>query len=168
MKSKIEELIKERKRATEDLIAAIISDLRLTKLEKLELIDEHRLFPHDTWIGRPLQHKYTEAFEKQIEEKYGKQDYHVIDSWPVLDCEHMQRGADYSYADLLQSEYENADYALNKDDASDHELEQTLVTVMTNRARESHDEYKITLKQLVDDIYDHCIEYRVIGFNFDW
>lgn len=166
--NKIEQLKAAKEKANAELLQAIIDDTTMPKLEKLQTIDDSDVLPYHGWIVRPLEEKYKDLFKAQIEEKHGVQPYLITDSWPFIDCDYYDRGSKVSFADLLESEYENAAYAAGDVEMTDEQLEKTEVTVMTNRSRDITDEYKISLGQLADDLYEWCIANGEIGCYFDW
>jgi hypothetical protein len=164
----IEKLKEAKAKANEELLQAILADSKMSKLEKLQAIDECDILPYKSWLAHPLEEKYADVFKKQIDDKFGKQDFHIIDGWPTLDCDAINRSQKISLANELECAYENVSYEYRSEKLSDQELEAKEIVILTNRSRDSLDEYKITLSQLVDDVYDWCVTNRKIGFCFDW
>lgn len=163
----IKKLKEAKAKANEDLLQAILADTELSKLEKLQAIDESDVLPYESYLMGPLV-KYEDVFKNQIDHKFGKHDFHIIDSWPFIDCDCYNRGQPVSFANELECMYENVSYDYESEELTDTQLEGKEIVIMTNRSRDSRDEFKITLGQLVDDVYDWCITNRKIGCHFDW
>lgn len=165
---KIEQLKIEKTRITEALLQAILDDPELSKMEKLMQIEETEALPFHTYLIRPLEQKYTDIFKSQIEEKYGVQDFHIIDSWPLIDAEHFNRSERVSLASQLDNTIEDAAWDLVEDNPSKELIYKEEIVVLRNRNSRALDEYKITVGQLIDDVYEWVVSNRYIGFTFDW
>lgn len=135
------------------LVAAILEEESLSKLDRLSLIELYGLFTTSPFLVHPLRDKYQEQL-KEIAIREGAT-YFILDGWPLINCDHRNRGELVSFADELECEYEN-----NNDDPDSE------ITVLKDRSTGA--EIKITLKQLEDDIYDWCISKGKYGFYFDW
>ena len=166
--SKIEQFKIEKARITEALLQAILDDPELSKLEKLMKIEETESLPFHIYLFRPLEKKYTNIFKAQIEEKNGVQNYHIIDSWPLIDVDHLDRGERVSLASQLENTIENAAWDLVGDNPSEELVYKEEVVVLRNRSIKAPDEYNITVGQLIDDVYEWVVSNRYIGFTFDW
>lgn len=166
--NKIEQLKIEKTRITKALLQAILDDPELSKMEKLKKIDEVESLPYHTYLIRPLEQKYTDIFKAQIEEKYGVQDFHIIDSWPLIDTEHFNRNERFSLASQLENTIENAAWDLVGDNPSEELIYKEEIVVLRNRSSRALAEYKITVGQLIDDVYEWVVSNRYIGFHFDW
>lgn len=137
----------------DELVAAILEEDSLSKLDRLFLIESYGLFTTAPFLVHPLRDKYQEQL-KEIAIREGAT-YFIMDSWPLIDCDHRNRGEVVSFATELECEYEN------NDDNPDAEI-----TVLKDRSTGA--EIKITLKQLESDIYDWCVSMSRSGFHFDW
>lgn len=166
--TKIEQLKLEKTRITEALLQAILDDPELSKMEKLMQIEETEALPFHICLIRPLEQKYSDIFKSQIEERYGVQDYHIIDSWPLIDTEHFNRSEHVSLASQLENTIENAAWDLVGDNPSEELIYKEKIVVLKNKSSRALSEYKITIGQLIDDVYEWVVSNRYIGFTFDW
>ena len=139
-------------------IDEILNDPTTTKLQKLKLLEAHNLFDYEDSL--------TGAFDDYEQElvdliaatgpksKWGSDYTPITDN--ILNNGDNHRYERFSFHDWLYyiDEYENTP---------------GLITVATARG----DEYKgfviqKTKDQIIDKIFDYCVENRVIGFTIDW
>lgn len=168
MTEKIEQLKLEKTRVSTALLQAILDDTEMSKLEKLTEIEATNSMPYEHYLVRPLEKKYTDIFKKQIEEKHGFQKYHTIDSWPLIDADHFNRSERVSLVSQLENTIEDAAWDLVGDNPSEELAYKEEIVVLKNRSGKAPAEYKITVGQLIDDVYEWVVSNRYIGFTFDW
>lgn len=166
----IEQLKQQKASIQASLLQAILDDAEMSKLQKLFEIEDTGSMPYDTYLVRPLEKKYSDAFKKKIEEKHGAQRFFIIDSWPLtlIDCDVFHRRERVSLPYMLELLMSDTAYAMGEDNPSDDVIYKQEVVVMRNRCSEGLEEYKITVEQLIDDVYDWVVENNKIGFHFDW
>lgn len=150
--SPIHDLEKRLNKVKEELLQAIINEESMSKLERLYLIEQHKLFDYEGYIQRPLNEKYLPILTESVKGKGGKNI--IADSWPVIETDYRDRGDLILMTNELQ-------YALECEDENDGMIE----VIRDRRTKES---ISITYQQLESEIYDWCIKNKKIGFFFDW
>jgi hypothetical protein len=144
----------EMEKIQKQLLEVICSDEKLSKLDRLMLIENYKLFETDSWIQHPLCEKYMEQL-KEATIREGAT-YFIDDSWPSLETDYRNRGEYISLPNELLCAAENID----DEDYADG------FTVLRDRG--TGVEIKISYEQLESDVYDWCLKNKKIGFNFDW
>lgn len=145
-------------------IEEIVNDDSLSKIEKLKMLEKEKLFGYASslqtvfpeWEEEIIELERIEAHQRFNEgkDKYFYQSKMVDDIFdPSYDIN--EKYVTVSYADFL----ENCLDDFMEDDSDS-------VTVMTTRGPSV--KLVKSLTEVIDKIYDYCIEHKIIGFKNDW
>lgn len=144
----------------------ILNDPTTTKLQKLKLLEKHDLFDYEDSL--------TGAFDEYEEElvnliaaigpnKPGWESYTPITD-NILNNADRHRYERVSFYGWL---YYIDEYGAETNE--EIENPNRLITVATARGKE-YENFVIqkTAEQIIDKIFDYCVENRCIGFTIDW
>jgi len=148
----IRRLEAEMEKIREQLLEVICSDEKLSKLERLTLIEAYELFKNASYIQHPMREKYIDQL-KEAAIREGAT-YFIDDDWPHIENDYRERNEIISLPDELMSTSENIE------DSS------TEITILKDRG--TGVEIKISYEQLESDVYDWCMKNKKIGYHFDW
>ena len=156
--SNLKELIKELQEAR---VYEILAVSTTTKLEKLEIINDEKLFPYASFI----QHEFGKI-EDYFKAKH-KQDYYIFDSIfsPSTDLinKYFHKNEHISYPNALCLFAQNyCDYYHIKG------LETHNPQMLILSERYSGIEVFLNFNEITDIVYSYCIENKIIGYRNDW
>lgn len=137
----------------DELVAAILEEESLSKLDRLWLIESYGLYTTAPFVHMPLRDKYAEQLKEIAIRKGAK--FFAMYEWPLIDDTDRSEGERISFANELSMLLHDI-----KEDRN------ALVTILKDRATEA--ELKITYEQLESDIYDWCVSKGKIGFSYCW
>ena len=157
----------------EEFLQEIISDDTLTKVEKLKVISQNKLFRTSSSIEEPF-HQYYQEYLNMFNRDPCVDDFFTIHEY-CRRSDDRHQGIFWDLAQVAESA-ERGYYShesgsrissiapdLNNDEPQ--ELNDKIV-IFTNRTNKTT--FSITTRQFIDAIYDWCIESKIIGFEFDW
>jgi hypothetical protein len=148
IKQQIAELQKER-------INEIISDPTIDKLEKLRILQKERLFQFDPYYSNPFK-EYEKTLELSVHEKTGK----TFSTVRNIITDTFERYRKVTFVDFLEDYF---------DDNYDEELVNDPTTLYPIcESNDTDDKIFKTKDEIIDIIFDHCFENKIVGFTFDW
>jgi len=139
--------------AKSDLLDTIINVSDLAKHEKLKLIQENDLFTVRPWVQHPFA-KYEDQFKQQI----GEQSFYIFDE-PMH--EYVGRHQIVDIASVIEGYIEEVEYAKEEDEDFSE-----MVSILSER--KSNQEFKVSLTELIDHLYEWVIENKCVEYKFDW
>ncbi len=142
---------KQFKEIKEELIQSIISNDSLSKIEKLKLFDENNLFIIDGYIGRIFD-KQKDAFKKFLKFTLN---YNEIYTYDYFDINEYSRHTAINLYHLLLSYIK---------EANDIDFNDKFIIIL----KSEDNNFKISINEFIDIVYDFCIENKMIGFTYDW
>ncbi len=148
LKQQIAELQKER-------IDEIVNDPTIGKLEKLRILEQERLFRFDPFFSNPFK-EYVKELELNVNEKRNRTYSRINDIFNGS----LERYHDVSFADFFEDYfYDNYDDNLVNEPS-------TLYPIC--ESQHTNDKIFKTKDEIIDIIFNHCLEHKIVGFTFDW
>lgn len=148
--NKIEMRQTEYERVKEAFIIEILHDLSKPKLERLQMIEKYDLFSIDPYLPHIFINE-EEKLENIIKEKYSPSFVIVDDMFNGPDSEYeYERNETVIIPDLIKSILESEEP----------------ITVVT--ARSAKEKIEMSKEEVIDKLYNWCVETKQIGFKFDW
>lgn len=156
----IQDKIEKMNSLRKEILSDILGNNELTKLGKLKLITEQRLWRVHPYVQNEFKDWENECNEKEKESRL--KDTKTVRGF-VYDCttndsflrnDNKDKYATYIYIDEINNILE--EYELTDD-----------FLVMTNRGDYETKLYK-KVSEVIDRICDYCLENEIIGFTFDW
>ena len=158
------EKIKDQKK---ELLQRIYDDEDLTKLEKLELINEAELLGYKSYIQHPFE-KFKPFFIKQLEDA-GRRSNVIDEGWVGDYCE---RHRDINIPEeIITCFIENICWDNGNKPGkseSDPDFMDNMVEIFSDRGVEPQMSYSLPLGEVIDVLYDWVKDNRYIGWKFDW
>lgn len=131
----------------------IIASTELSKTEKVQLLTDHELIPHASYIQRPLCNKYTDPNTGYSYDDHWMDTYYDV---------YADRGRLIKVADIIEYINDNRE-----------EMDDPIVVVIATDYSMARDEryrieIKITIDQLIEDLCDWVLDTKQVGWVFDW
>jgi hypothetical protein len=138
----------------DEIVATLLRDDSLTKIEKLATIESERLWGYADWIQRPFG-IWEEEIQAMVTQPYGRS--FVDDFFHYRDYE---RYIAVSFADAME-------YLLEEEiDEEQEGKKDPLILVLSTRGNRA--ELKKPLSEVIDVLFDFACENKIVGFINDW
>lgn len=155
IKEKLEEIDNQIQELNNKKFELIINNKELNKLEKLECLSNSNIFSPEIYIKRVFS-KLEEKWEKELKIQYPDETYFRINDIFIIYRDKYER---INLYEQLENLIENC---------YDNEKVDILFCTVGNYSKKEKLTYKMKLQNVIDYVYDWCIENECIEFNMDW